>query len=146
MQALARSAFNRTDPVTDPDPVAVTACAEPAAAADGYREICDAWMGATGTSLPPVAAERLDGYAERLGLEWVLDAIRETGELGKRAPRYTFVILDRWASEGRSREAKQGLSPGHEQPVTDIKAALALAGARSPMREYAGVWDGADDE
>lgn len=113
-------------------------------AADNYRLVCDAWMEATGSTLPPESAERMDGYAERLSLPWVLDAIRETGELGKRAPRYTFAILDRWAADGREQKQPVRSSQGgsREQPATDIKAALELAGVRSPM---APPWPG-DEE
>lgn len=106
-------------PVPDPDPVAATSADALAAAAAHarvptaaeagrerdpgvYGRICDAWMEATGMTLPPLSAERFEAAAARTSERWVMDAIAETGACGKRAPRYALAIVERWETEGRS--------------------------------------------
>lgn len=69
-----------------------------------YRRLCDGWMHATGTTMARQAVERFEAYCERTSEEWVFDAIRETGNQGKRVPSYTFAILENWIANGREQQ------------------------------------------
>ncbi|MPZ49859.1 MAG: DnaD domain protein [Dehalococcoidia bacterium] len=54
--------------------------------------------------LTPLVAEELK-EAERLyPIEWLEEALREAALLNKRSWRYAAAILQRWATEGRTRE------------------------------------------
>jgi DnaD/phage-associated family protein len=61
--------------------------------------------------LTPLVAEELE-EAERLyPYEWLEEALREAALLNKRSWRYASRILQRWATEGRTRETA-GRDPG----------------------------------
>jgi DnaD/phage-associated family protein len=79
--------------------------------------------------LTPIVAQELE-EAERLyPYEWLEEALRETALLNKRSWRYASRILERWATEGRTRETA-GRDPGEG---TSARAQLLrrYRGARS---------------
>lgn len=90
-----------------------------------YRRIDNAWVQAAGTTLPRVAGERFEAYSEKVPVDWVLDAISETGHANKKDPRYTYAILENWMREGREQ------APTAEDPFK--KSAAILAAARERM-------------
>lgn len=123
---------------------AVTGAAAACMEENAYRRITDAWTMATGAIIGRQPAEKFEAYAERLPLDWVLDAIKETGEQGKRAPSYAFAILDRWERDGREKpkdarpkSLPNGIVLGPEgrpegRTFDDSEMAAALAGPPPP--------------
>jgi DnaD/phage-associated family protein len=61
--------------------------------------------------ITPLIAEELKEAEELYPYEWLEEALREAALLNKRSWRYASRILQRWATEGRSRE-KAGRDPG----------------------------------
>jgi DnaD/phage-associated family protein len=61
--------------------------------------------------ITPLIAEELKEAEELYPYEWLEDALREAALLNKRSWRYASRILQRWATEGRTRE-KAGRDPG----------------------------------
>jgi len=61
--------------------------------------------------LTPLVAEELKEAEELYPYEWLEEALREAALLNKRSWRYVSRILQRWATEGRTRE-KAGRDPG----------------------------------
>ncbi len=61
--------------------------------------------------LSPLVAEELKEAEELYPYEWLEEALREAALLNKRSWRYVAAILQRWATEGRTRE-KAGRDPG----------------------------------
>lgn len=61
--------------------------------------------------LSPLVAEELKEAEELYPREWLEEAMREAALLNKRSWRYVAAILQRWATEGRTRE-KAGRDPG----------------------------------
>jgi len=112
------SASSSRDLSPNPDPVSLKTLEEQEGQNDGklpdtvYRQIDTAWIQATGTTLPRVAGERFEAYAQKAPPQWVLDAIEETGHGNKKDPRYTYAILDNWIRDGREQApAANGTNP-----------------------------------
>ena len=61
--------------------------------------------------LTPLVAEELREAEQLYPYEWLEEALREAALLNKRSWRYASRILQRWATEGRTRE-KAGRDPG----------------------------------
>jgi DnaD/phage-associated family protein len=61
--------------------------------------------------ITPLIAEELKEAEELYPYEWLEEALREAALLNKRSWRYASRILERWATEGRTRE-KAGRDPG----------------------------------
>jgi DnaD/phage-associated family protein len=61
--------------------------------------------------ITPLIAEELKEAEELYPYEWLEEALREAALLNKRSWRYASRILQRWATEGRTRE-KAGRDPG----------------------------------
>jgi DNA replication protein len=61
--------------------------------------------------LTPLVAEELREAEQLYPYEWLEEALREAALLNKRSWRYASRILERWATEGRTRE-KAGRDPG----------------------------------
>jgi DNA replication protein len=61
--------------------------------------------------ITPLVAEELKEAEELYPYEWLEEALREAALLNKRSWRYASRILQRWATEGRTRE-KAGRDPG----------------------------------
>jgi DnaD/phage-associated family protein len=61
--------------------------------------------------LTPLVAEELREAEQLYPYEWLEEALREAALLNKRSWRYASRILERWATEGRTRE-KVGRDPG----------------------------------
>jgi len=61
--------------------------------------------------ITPLIAEELKEAEELYPFEWLEEALREAALLNKRSWRYASRILERWATEGRTRE-KAGRDPG----------------------------------
>jgi DnaD/phage-associated family protein len=61
--------------------------------------------------ITPLVAEELKEAEELYPFEWLEEALREAALLNKRSWRYASRILQRWATEGRTRE-KAGRDPG----------------------------------
>jgi DnaD/phage-associated family protein len=61
--------------------------------------------------ITPLIAEELKEAEELYPYEWLEEALREAAVLNKRSWRYASRILQRWATEGRTRE-KAGRDPG----------------------------------
>jgi len=61
--------------------------------------------------LTPLVAEELREAEQLYPHEWLEEALREAALLNKRSWRYASRILQRWATEGRTRE-KAGRDPG----------------------------------
>lgn len=60
------------------------------------------WERATGTTVTPAFADWLDAeLGEGTPLEWLRDAISETGANGSKAWKYTRAIIERWRLHGR---------------------------------------------
>lgn len=60
------------------------------------------WERATGTTVTPAFADWLDAeLGEGTPLEWLRDAIAETGANGSKAWKYTRAIIERWRLHGR---------------------------------------------
>jgi DnaD/phage-associated family protein len=84
--------------------------AESAAPAPQQSNVFRLYEANIGALTPLVADELLE--AERLyPYEWLEEAMREAALLNKRSWRYIAAILQRWATEGRTRE-KVGRDPG----------------------------------
>jgi DNA replication protein len=61
--------------------------------------------------LTPLVAEELREAEQLYPYEWLEEALREAALQNKRSWRYAAAILQRWATEGRTRE-KAGRDPG----------------------------------
>jgi DnaD/phage-associated family protein len=61
--------------------------------------------------LTPLVAEELREAEQLYPYEWLEGALKEAALLNKRSWRYASRILERWATEGRTRE-KAGRDPG----------------------------------
>ena len=61
--------------------------------------------------ISPLIAEELKEAEELYPHEWIEEALKEAALLNKRSWRYAAAILQRWATEGRTRE-KAGRDPG----------------------------------
>jgi DNA replication protein len=55
-------------------------------------------------ALTPLVAEELREAEQLYPFEWIQEALREAALLNKRSWRYASRILQRWATEGRTRE------------------------------------------
>ena len=55
-------------------------------------------------ALTPLVAEELREAEQLYPFEWIQDALKEAALLNKRSWRYASRILQRWATEGRTRE------------------------------------------
>ncbi|MGE5594787.1 MAG: hypothetical protein ACM3S1_01980 [Hyphomicrobiales bacterium] len=89
------------DPDPDPDPVAVADPGPPAE--DPVPLLLRHWERATGTTVTPAFADWLDAeLGEGTPLEWLRDAISETGANGSKAWKYTRAIIERWRVQGRT--------------------------------------------
>lgn len=64
-------------------------------------KVMDAWTNATGTTVTALVGDAMAVALEDLPLDWVLDAIRETGMNGVKRWGYTQTILNRWQVDGR---------------------------------------------
>lgn len=96
-------------PIPIPDPQLgsseVLAAPVSAAAADPEQDwtarCIREWERATGTLLTPLIVENFDDALKEFPVDWVIDAIRETGLSRARSWRYTQAILNRWKQDGR---------------------------------------------
>jgi DnaD/phage-associated family protein len=66
--------------------------------------------------ITPLIAEELKEAEELYPYEWLEEALREAALLNKRSWRYASRILQRWATEGRTRE-KTGRDPGEGHSI-----------------------------
>jgi DnaD/phage-associated family protein len=62
-----------------------------------------AWEHATGTLITPQVSDSMADALAAYGVEWVVDAIEETGAQGKTSWKYAEGILRNWKSRGRDR-------------------------------------------
>lgn len=90
---------------------------------DVYRQIDTAWIQSAGTTLPRVAGERFEAYALKASVDWVLDAISETGHANVKDPRYAYKILDNWLRDGREQAPKEAANRFKESRVLQQAAA-----------------------
>lgn len=88
-----RTKPNLTEPAAD--------AASAAAAETEIKQCFDAWFNATGSTVTAQIGEGIADWCERVGVEVVLEAIRETGRSSARSWKYTHRILERWQADGR---------------------------------------------
>jgi DnaD/phage-associated family protein len=63
--------------------------------------------------LTPLVAEELKEAEQLYPYEWLEEALREAALQNKRSWRYAAAILQRWATEGRTRETVERASDGN---------------------------------
>ncbi len=76
------------------------------------------WERATGTTVTPAFADWLDAeLGEGTPLEWLRDAISETGANGSKAWKYTRAIIERWRLHGREPRGRSDRRQSSGQPA-----------------------------
>lgn len=97
-----------------------------------FAKAAKAWEDATGQLLNPRLGDNIADAITTSSIDWVLDAIKATGDAGVKGWRYTQAILDRWQREGRqATPSKNGHTPAvdvrtaNEQYAEKMRAELA---------------------
>jgi DnaD/phage-associated family protein len=88
-------------------PIAAESAA-PAARRDNVFHLYEENIG----PLTPLVAEELREVEQLYPYEWLQEAMREAALQNKRSWRYAAAILQRWATEGRTRETAGRVSDG----------------------------------
>jgi len=111
-----------------PVPVPVNPVSPTAAAARANERVPDAlnasgettaaWAEATGQNATRQITDAMKRWIERAGLEWVIDAIHETGSNSSRAWSYTEAILQRWERDGHKPRTQS--EPEHASSWSDV--------------------------
>ena len=92
------------------------------------------WERATGTTVTPMLADWLDSELGRgTPVEWLRDAITETGANGVRAWKYTRSIVERWRAHGRDSPAPPARDRYRRREVTHADAEGRPWGADDPI-------------
>jgi len=112
----------------DPDPAAAAGVRAPAREPAGppgdgpLSELLRHWERTTGAAITPAVSQWLSSeIATGLPVDWLHDAISETGANGSKAWKYTKAIVERWRSQGRT---PRGGNDGRGRHRTDAERRL----------------------